>query len=311
MPATRCAALVTSLALAGGTLALASAQAPSMPGYPALGSPASVTLLSAGSSPRKELRYRIAPDHKASLVMTMDMGFTMGQAGMSMNMPTMRMQADVAVTKVATDGDVTFDLTFTDIATEAAAGMDPSVVAMMQAATAQLKGLKGSMTMSSRGVNKSAALDVSKIADPNLSQALSSISSAVESLSVPLPAEAVGAGARWEIRQAISANGAYTFQNVMCEVVSMEDSAVTLKIQVEQTTPAQSINNPNLPPGASASIDKASGRGIGTTTIRLDNLVPTSESATESSTAMTVSFGGSSQQMTVDAKIRVTISPVK
>jgi hypothetical protein len=297
--------------LAAGTLAGAQSQPPSMPGFPAVGAPPVVTLLAPGSAPRAPLRFKIASDYKASMLITMDMGFTMGGGAMNMDMPTMKIQADVAVTGVSTDGDVTFDMTFVETSAEGAAGFDPSVVAMMQAAASQLKGLKGATTMSSRGIIKSSTLDASKVADPNLSQALSSLTNAVQSLSVPLPEEAIGPGARWEVRQAISANGAHTFQKVECEVVSVQAATVVLRLKVEQTAPAQDVNNPNLPAGASVRIDKLSATGAGTSTMRLDGLVPTSEAATAASTMMTMSFGGQSQQMSVDSRLKVTVAPVK
>ena len=302
------------LLFSASDLTRAQSQAVSLPGYPTLGSPSTITVASPGAEPRTRLRYKVSAGQVFVMSMTTSLGLTMSLEGMSMpamDMPTMKMTANLTVKDVAANGDITYDIAFTEMTAEALPGMDPSMVAMVQGAAGQITSLKGTMTITDRGVNKSGGLDLNKIPDPNLRQTLGSVSGSLESMSMPFPDEAVGMGAKWEVRQAINAAGAHTFQRVECEVTSISASAVSLRVKVEQTTPPQSISSPQLPAGASMEIEKMAGTGTGTSTINLGTLVPTSEIQSTNAASMIMSMGGQTQKMAVDTKVKVSIAPKK
>lgn len=302
----------------GGGLQAASygtwSQAVSLPGYPAPGAPATVTLASPGAEPRTRLRYKVAAGTKETLTVTTGISLTMSMEGMAMptmDMPQIKLTADMGVTGVAPNGDITYDVAFTSMTAEAAPGMDPSLAAMMQGASGGITALKGSITMSDRGVNRSATLDVDKVTDPNLRQTLSALSSSLESMSMPMPEEAIGVGAKWEVRQAIKAAGAQTFQRVECELVAVDGQGATIRVKSDQTAPPQGITNPALPPGSTVSIDKLAGTGTGTVAVRFSSLVPTSEMMSSTSMAMAMDMGGQTQKVAVDTKVKVSIAPKK
>lgn len=289
-------------------------QAVSMPGYPAPGGPATVTLASPGAEPRTRLRYKVAAGLKETMSLTTAIGLTMSMEGMAMpamDLPLMKLTADMAVTGVAPNGDITYDVAFTGMTAEATPGMDPSVAAMMQSAGDGITALKGSVTISDRGVNRAATINVDKVTDPNLRQTLGAIASSLESMSMPMPEEAVGVGARWEVRQAIKAGGAQTFQRVECELASVDAQGATIRIKVEQTAPPQGISNPALPAGTTVNIEKLAGTGTGTIALRFNSLVPTSEMSSSTAMAMAMDLGGQTQRMAVDTKVKLSIAPRK
>ena len=151
-------------------------QAPA--GFPAIGSPAIVKLLSAGADPKTSLRYKIPAGFKTSGAVSVTLGVAMNMGGMalpSMDLPGMKMTFDLAVTSVTPAGDVTYNVAFTDMTADAAPGMDPSVVAMIQGSAAAVKEMKGTATISNRGVVRSTTFDLSKMSDPNLKQALQQV----------------------------------------------------------------------------------------------------------------------------------------
>jgi len=311
--------IVTSLlavACLTGSLGAAPPQqtpAVSMPGYPAVGSPSAVTLVSPGSEPRTRLRYKPAAGSKESMAMSMTMGINMVMEGMSvpaMDMPVMKLTADIAVSGVAPNGDVTYDVAFTGMTAEALPGMDPQLAAMAQGTADTIKALKGSVTMTDRGINKSSSMNADQVADPLLKQMLSSMSSSLESMSMPFPEEAVGVGGKWEVRQAIKNAGAQIFQRIQVEVVSVDAQGITIKTNVEQTIPQQSMSNPALP-GATMNIEKGGGMSAGSTTMRFNSLVPTSESTGSTAMAMAIDMGGQTQKMSVETKLKVSIAPQK
>jgi hypothetical protein len=301
--------LVAALILVPTVTIRAQAQKPlSMPGYPAVGAPAIVTTLAPGAAPRTPIRYKVAANYKDVMEMTMGIGMTMNVGGMAMpvDMPPMTLSATIDVTGVAPNGDITFNLAFTKMGV--APGADPNIAAAMQAAGASITGLKGSATVSSRGVTKSAKLDFSKV-DPSMQQALGQMTSSVENLSMPFPEEALGIGGRWEVRQTLSSGGITMFQKAEYEITAMDATSVSVKVKVDQQAPPQPFSNPSMPPGVDATIDKMSGSGTGTMTIRLDALVPTSTIETLSSMVMGMNMGGQVQSMTSDTRMKMSIAP--
>lgn len=301
------AVLLVVCALVIGSSPRAQEQKPTMEGYPALGAQPIVTLVTPGSAPRTRLRYAIAANHKSGMEMTMSMSMNMNMGGVPVpiTVPPITMPVNLVVTSVAPNGDVTYDLEFQAVKAEGAAG-DP-MAAAMQAAASGITGLKGTVTVNDRGATKAAKLALDSVTDPQTRQILGQMTSSIQNMSMPLPEEAVGAGARWEVRQTISNDGPVIFQKTEVELVSVSGPTVTLKIKTEQTAPPQAISNPALPEGASMSVEKLSGSGTGSVVIRLDSLVPTSELDTTTSTSMAMNMGGQSQSVTVDGTMKLTI----
>jgi hypothetical protein len=296
--------LVAGLILAPAIAMRAQQKPLTMAGYPALGAPPTVTLLAPGAAPRAPLRYKIAAGQKSVMDMTMGVGIAMNVGGMAvpMDMPPILMSANIDVTSVATNGDVTFNVAFTKMGV--GPGADPNIAAVMESAAATITSLKGTATVSSRGVTKSAKLDFSKV-DPSMHQSLAQMTSSVENLSMPFPEEAVGVGGRWEVRQSMNSGGIAMFQKAEYEVTAMDASSATVKVKIDQQAPPQAFSNPMMPAGVDATIEKMSGTGTGTLTIRFDALVPTSSVETMSSMVMTMS----GQSINSDTRMKMTIAP--
>jgi hypothetical protein len=285
-------------------------QTPAMDGYPSAGAPATVTLVSPGAAPRRTLRYAIAagPNANADMTMTMSMAMNAGGTSMPMDLPGMKMTMTLAVTGVEPNGDVTYDLAFTGLTLDDTGGANPAIAAVLEPMRASILSVKGTTTISSRGVTKSATFDAG---DASLQALMNQATSSVENLSNPLPEEAVGVGAKWDVRGANSSGGQTIFQKTGYEITAMDGQSVTLKVTAEQTAPPQAVSNPSLPAGAEMYLEKMVGSGEGTVVIRLDSLVPTSEMTMISTMAMSVSIGGQHQSIATDNKVKVTIAPAK
>jgi hypothetical protein len=289
----------------------AAAQAvPTLEGYPAVGSPATVKLIDAGAQPRKQLRYNIPATYKGSMDMSMAMSMNMNAGGMSipMSLPVVKMSADLAVTGVTPAGETTYSMAFTGVSVDASADANPMLAQALGGLESSIKSIKGTATVTNRGQVKSAKLDMG---DTQAQQMVGELSSQLANLSTALPEEAVGVGAKWESRSAVNTAGQTSFQKIVAEVVSIEGSTVTLKLAIEQTTPPQSITNPALPAGAEVHVDSAKGTGTGTQVIHLDSLIPTGETNVVSSMSMTISMAGQTQPMTSENTIKITIGVKK
>ena len=282
-------------------------------GFPAPGQPPIVTVVSPGAAPRKVLRYVVGKDYKAHMDMTMALGMTLGMAGMdgqSIPIPPMKMGADLAVTGITPAGEISYSFGFSDISVDSA-NADPSVAAMMQGFAADMKALRGSVTMTNRGESRGAHFDVTQVSNPQLSQMVGSLSQSLDGLQMPLPAEAVGVGARWEGRQTLNANGIAMQQKSTWEIQSIDGSDVKVKVTIEQNAGAQPINSAGMPAGAEMALDKMSGTGSGNAVFHLNGLVPTSDVSTSSTMYMSINVGGQSQPVTVAVTAKVGVVPGK
>ena len=294
-------------------LAAPRAQGTAPSGFPPAGQPPIVTVVSPGAAPRKVLRYAVAKDYKSHMNMTMSLGMTLGMAGMdgqSIPIPPMKMGADLAVTGITPAGEISYTFGFSDISVDSA-NADPSAAALMQSFAADMKTLHGSMTITNRGESRGTHFDTTQISNPQLSQMVGSLSQSLDGLVMPLPAEAVGVGARWEGRQTVNASGIAMQQKSTWEVQSIEGSDVKVKVTIEQAAGAQPINSAGMPAGAEMSLDKMNGTGSGTAVFHLNGLVPTSDVSTSSTMYMSINVGGQSQPVTVAVTAKVGVVPGK
>jgi hypothetical protein len=287
------------------------AQAPAvtMAGYPAPGEPAKVRLVSTGAEPRKALRYSIPADFKSHLDMTIAVSMTMSLLGQPLEMPVpvIKMGADVRVTTIAANGDISYSLAFTGMALEG--DTTSSLGIALQAATTGISGIKGVTTITSRGVTKSSSLEVS---DDALRTMLAQTGSSVENVSIAFPEESVGVGAQWEVRQAVVSDGPTQFQQATYEVTAIDGLAVTLKVTTVNTAPAQAIISPlAAATGGDMRLEALRGTGTGTVAVRLDSVVPTSTIEHATSATMSLTVQGQAVPVTVDGKVRIAVAPVK
>src|SRR5579862_4129086 len=102
--------------VATGAIAAAAPQGPA--GFPAAGAPPTVTLLSAGSEPRRPLRYALAANRTDHMLLDMSTTVSVTMAGATMPsipLPTMHMGADATVTQLSPAGEATYKVTFTEM----------------------------------------------------------------------------------------------------------------------------------------------------------------------------------------------------
>jgi len=283
-------------------------------GYPAKGQPAIVRLTSAGTAPRSVLRYAVAANYKTHMDMSIAMGLSVsgpGSPAHQIQMPAMTIGAELSVTNVTPAGDVSYEFAYTSVRLDGSGAVDPEIAPLFQNLDGDVKTVRGAATMTSWGVTRDARIDTSKMTNPLMSETLDSLSNSLAGLTVPLPQEAVGAGARWESRQTIQTRGLAVFQRTLWELIALDGKTMKLKTAIEQTAPPQSLSNERMPAGSERMLQKFTGRGSGTVTIALDALVPTSEVNSQTDMTMTTRTGGQTHQLSLSDTMKLTIAPGK
>lgn len=301
MTRTRTAAVVfLSIALLHARPALAEPQDPA--GISAA-SPPEIKVLSAGSAPRRALRYTVSGPSKERIDLTMQMSLAMTMGDVTLpppEIPAMHVGINIDVTGVNAAGDISFTFGYADF-TAAGAPFPGEVAAMIAKAT-------GSITMSNRGLVKSMAFDAGAGGDPMVKQLMTS--AGIEKLAAPLPEEPLGVGARWEVRQPLGVNGIALTQTTTYEVVALDAASATLKMTVAQDASSQKLTLPQLPPGAEASLVSMEGSGTGTMTLG-NGIMPLGDMDVRTKIVMDVQAEGETHRMTTDTGLKMTMAAGK
>jgi hypothetical protein len=269
-----------------------------------------VKLLEPGTEPRKQLRFHPKAGDKQSMVMTMKigMGVTVGEMPeQTIKLPTMKLVMDMTVKDVAPSGDITYDI----VTSDASVSDEPDVIAQvaeaMRNAVGGMKGIGGTGMITSRGINKGTDIKVPEGADPQVKQFVEQMKETMSRVASPLPEEAVGAGAKWEIKMQIKSQGMTLNQNATYELVNIEGDRCAAKTSVSQTAANQKIQNPMMP-GTKVDLTKLTGQGTGEVTFDLGQIIPPEASVQfHQDMATSTTAANSTQKQTMDMKMDLNL----
>ena len=272
-----------------------------------------IQLLNPGAEPRQPLRLKPKLDVKKTTTMAvkMEMGVSTADRTMNVNkVPTMVLTIDTKATKIDANGDIHYDFSY---ANADIAGDDPNLpttaLDAMRSAIKKMVGLKGSFIMDSRGANKGGDFILPEGADNNLKQMVQNMSKSLQQLASPLPAEAVGKGAKWRISFPSNVSGMNLNQTATYELMDLQDGVATLKTTVEQQANPQNLTLPQLPAGSTMALKSFASQGQGEVIMRLDQLMPVrSVVSINSNSEMTLKIAGNPEELTMKTKLSMEMT---
>ncbi len=234
-----------------------------------------VTVLSKGSGKKRVLQ--LAP--KKGLTQTVDMkiamGMEMNMSGMAMpamKMPTMTMAMQSEVTEIRGNGDIVYAFELTEAGITDDEGVMEDVKSGMLAEMNKMVGLKGTTVVTPDGHTVEADFVMPEGAEPEMSDQLKKT---VDYSGVPLPTEAVGKGAKWQVAQDVAEQGMKLSQVTTYELTELSGDIATLTITIDQKADPQSLKPEGLPPGGTAELVSFDSKGTGTSVLDLSKLLPT------------------------------------
>lgn len=257
-----------------------------------------VKLLSAGAEPRTVLRLQPQPNARQTMTTTLKMEMDMG-LGQPMKMPAIIMPMEVTVKSVSSEGDITYEIVMGEVGLAEDPDALPQVAEAMKASLGGVKGITVTATMSNRGFSKDSDLTVPSDADPQMRQTLDQLQETWSNIAAQLPEEAVGVGARWEVRQPLQSQGMKINQTATYELVSLDGDRLSTAVTMTQSASNQKIQNPAMPQ-MKLDVTKLTGSGRGNLTLNLGQVMPlmaTLQAQTEMS--LSVDMGGQKQKMTM------------
>jgi len=268
-----------------------------------------VKLLEPGSEPRKALRLKPNPGDEQTLVLSIKSSMNMKLGDIpeqKMKLPGMEMNISTTVKEISKDGDITFDIQFLDSSVSEDVEVMPQITEGLKTALANIKGQSGTATISSRGLNKKLDVKAPEGADPQTKQILEQMRQSFANLSVPLPAEPVGIGAKWEVKIPYQYQGMKIDQDSLYELTSMEEDRITTKSTIKQSAANQKIQSPVMP-ALKLDLVKMEGHGTGETTVELSKIIAT-EGQAEVHSELNMSMNTESQKQSMTMKIDSNIS---
>ncbi|MBD1815376.1 hypothetical protein [Microcoleus vaginatus] len=272
-----------------------------------------VELLNPGVEPRQQLRLKPAINVQETTVMTvkMDMDISAsGQSSAAAKIPVSVMTFETKVTKIAPNGDIYYEFAYTnaDIVGDTR-NTQPAALNAMRSALKNMVGVKGSFIMDNRGFHKGGDIILPEGADNNVKQMVRQMSNSIEQLASPLPAEAVGKGAKWRVSSSSDFSGINVKDIATYELASWQDGVASMNVSIEQQANPQNITSPQLPAGTTLTLKSFASQGRGAATMRLDRLIPFRSTVSISSNSeMSAKTAGSSQESTIKTKMAMEMT---
>jgi hypothetical protein len=232
-----------------------------------------VKLVAAGNAPTKTLRLVAKPRFHQTVTMSMAMGMGIQSGGKDIvpmtRVPEVRMTLDLAVASVAANGDMrcTFKIRKPELAPDPSA--NPAVVAAMKKTIVGMDGISGYAVITNRGFTKEADFKLGPNIDPQLKELLDGMRQSLRQLAAPLPAEAVGKGARWETTTKLALNGMSLTQVATYDLVELSGDSAKLTVTMKQTAGRQTIQRN----GVSVDLISLASSGAGDMTLDLGQLI--------------------------------------
>ena len=262
----------------------------------------SVKVLSAGATPRQVLRMRASPGSKESGVILLKSSMGMGAAGAPiemMKLPAMKMTVGVLPKSVSDAGDLNYEVVIEDADVVTEADTLPGTAEAMKASLTGMKGLLITCTMSDRGISKSADAKIPPGADAETRAGIESMKEAFADSEFVLPHEAIGAGARWEVRQKVKSEGMTIDQTTIHQLLAIQGDVLTVKSTTVQHAANQKIPNP-MAAETMADLVKMTGSITNTATVNLAKLLPQQETGDDySETILATTTDGQRQTLTI------------
>jgi hypothetical protein len=206
----------------------------------------------------------------------------------------------VTVKEVSATGDISYDLLFDNVDVVSEADTLPGVADAFKTSVAPLKGLTVSGVMASRGFVRKSDFKMPSGLSPESRAGIAGLKESMDQSEIILPQEAIGVGARWEVKQRVKKQGVNLDIITIHELVAADGNVLTIKsAAVLSAPPNQKINHPMMP--QAVDVVKLSGTISADSRVDLALVLPVQETSDEN-TETTIAMGPDGQKQTLVVK---------
>jgi hypothetical protein len=255
-------------------------------------------LIEPGAEPRRALRYQTDPGGNQRVELSVQNNSrgnsAIGGGAVPVRGPLLRMVLEVQPRDADGDGFLPYQLLFEEVTLSDQSSEAP-VPEELKLGLDSLKGMRIDGAINDRGFSRTSSTVMPDGSSPQASE----IAESLRDFACLFPEEAVGPGARWEVRQRIKMQGAEVNQTRTYELLSVEGDLVALRISTTRSAGAQKVSHPSAPE-LQVDLTRISGTGTITLTVDLRKRLASQASSSDSTTvAMAINIGGRRDTITV------------
>lgn len=268
-------------------------------------------LLESGTEPRQQLRFDFVKGQKQTVQVKtkMNMSMKIGEFPLpSQPLPSQVMTMDLAINKVSEAGTATIDFQVTSSGLTDTDDIPDFQLRQMEKLLGGMEGLKGTSIIDKKGYTESVDFQIAEGTDKQVAQQIESLKSSLQQMANPFPDEAVGPGARWEVRMPFEQNGIKIVQVTSYLLKSYADGKGNLEVKVKQMADEQNIHPPGAPPGSDIKLTEFDGSGSGQINFSVKKAGPL-KSTISSKTALKTeaAFGDQVQKMSIEVSLDISL----
>lgn len=269
-----------------------------------------ITVEDHGQEPRRQLRYNVQAGDTQRIRMAMRM--RMQQRMAQFAMPETRIPEIMTTFQVTVDEVEDDVIHYSGRYVEVEVAQDANVEAFLRDMLVQqmelLREARFKAQMTTRGVFISAEFDVEDAGE--VGQMLRSFEQSFDQMSIPLPEEAIGQGARWRAETTPTMDGLTFDQTTTTELVSLDGDNLTLRTTVRMLAEDQALDAPGAPAGA-LHVEKFESEGVIEADMGLGRIMPVkARGETDTTIDMRIDSPQGRQQMEQTMHVEVDMDQV-
>ena len=267
-------------------------------------------LLAPGAAPRRVLRLELAPG-LTTVALTTDLDLTQRSGGTTTKVPSPAVRQVVAF-RVGpfTGGSAEISFAFrSSRVVRANTDLTDAQVASIDQAYATVAGIGGTGRIDEQGHLTDFRYRIPAGVTPTVRAYLTKLQDQFQDLTVPLPTEAVGVGARWRTTRTLISSGVAITQETTYTLTSLTDTAMGYTSVVTQTAHDQEMELPGLPTGTRARLVSARGTGQAAGSTPFTSLAATAHSSSTVTQVIDLTAGGKTQRLTQDVGVTLDVAP--
>lgn len=265
-------------------------------------------VMEAGAEPREKLRYQRAPGLTENLVIEFGLASLLEtrDGAAASEAPVLALGLTMGAVSRVSEEVWKYPFAFRVISVKMPEGADAAQADEVARAVAPLAAVTGEFEVDERGITRRANVVVPPELPPRLVTLLGNIRTSL--VSVPLPEEPVGIGARWKVQRVHQVGRIETTQTVVYTLLERQDRVLRLGVTLQQTAAPQNVA---FDKDLIFAVEAYEVSGTGNMLMSLDAIIPLGELRGTSDLRGTLRHGTASEPLRASGAVQVVVAPVE
>lgn len=204
-----------------------------------------IKLLDLGAEPRRKLRYSLQAQESGRF--NIEMSWSLTAETEDTPMPLVRFTASLSMKPSTPDGGMPLKITHDEIEVINTSRTSPELFIQFKEMFNSMQGMVFIGIMSSQGLYEDVDLKLPKNLHPEVKKHINDIKETYNSCALPLPKDAIGKGARWQVSMPFTVEGIKGTQVSTITLKDIQGDKVMMEFTTKQTASKQKFNVPGTP----------------------------------------------------------------